>query len=218
MRLFLRSGEHTVRLDEDAAHRLRRSFAASEPCDSVLEGSFLLLDGGAVDGFLWHLDARQPSLEAPHDRLLRQRGGLLFRDGWLHALKQLAPEGAQFSMAGLVAWRAAALVVFAEDSGYDETRSLELLAALAHMWEGVGDPENMRTSDFASGASANGADDLSVAEPDDDPGYEDAEQEVDDGAASTSVNDTEQAGGHGDEPDRPTAGTSDDAASDEPDW
>jgi hypothetical protein len=150
LRLFMRSGQHVLRIDEATAHRLRMALDRGEPADSVREGGFLQIDPAAIDALEFIADGRQPSTESRTDRELRRRGGELFHGGWLRTLYDLAPTDAGYSIAGLVAWKAAAmLLVLDEEQTYAELDRREVLSALSRLWNNVASPEDVGLRDFA---------------------------------------------------------------------
>lgn len=150
LRLLMRSGEHVLRIDEEAAHKLRVAFERDEPADSVLQGGFLQIDTNALDAMEWVADSRQPSKETRADRELRRLGGELFSGGWLRTLYDVAPANAAYSVAGLVAWKSAAtLLVVDQDEAYAELDRREVLGALSRLWNNVTHPEDIQVRDFA---------------------------------------------------------------------
>lgn len=140
LRLMMRSGRHLLRVDEETAHKLRNSFEHGEPADAVHEGSFLALETDALDAMQWIADSRQPGKETAQDRQLRRLGGALFEGGWLQALRDVAPADASYSVAGLVAWKAAALLLLQEQQDLSEESREAVLRILASTWDGVADP------------------------------------------------------------------------------
>lgn len=140
LRLLTRSGMHRLRIDEEAAHKLRNSFERGEPADAVHEGSFLALETDGLDAMEWIADSRQPGKETSQDRELRRLGGALFEGGWLQALREVAPHDASYSAACLIAWKAAALLLLKEQKDLSESSREKVLRILAEMWEGVPDP------------------------------------------------------------------------------
>lgn len=137
--LMMRANTHTLRLDEEAAHRLEHAFRNDEPCDSVQTGGFIALDTKQLDAITWLPDSRQPSPETPTDRTLRRRGGPLFSGGWLNALRELAPPGAHYSVSGLQMWRDTASDVLDAGLSISPERVRTALTGLAHVLNDVQD-------------------------------------------------------------------------------
>lgn len=148
LRLFMRSGEHQLRIDEEAALRLKAAFETGEPADHVSRGSFVQLELSALDALSWVADSRQPSTESKTDRELRRRGGLLFHGGWLQTMYELAPPGSAYSLAGLIAWKNTALLLLSDYPELDDDSRRHVLSNLCLLWDEVADPADNEPDDL----------------------------------------------------------------------
>lgn len=147
LRLLMRGGgEFRIRMDEDAAHRLKRAHANGEPADSVLSGSFLQLELDVLDAMEWIADSRQPSAEHAVDREIRRRAGSLMYHGWLALMAELAPRNSAYSVAGLNVWKAAALVLLTEHPELDDDGIRNVLQNMCLLLDEVANPEHLRGS------------------------------------------------------------------------